>query len=145
MKAEASEAPDAGKSGENTAVATPDTASQAGVESEGEGGEGSAEESDAGVNAPAHSATSSSSTAVAPASAKGKGKAPSEDTAKKASEQPESAGDPKKGKNLVGRINNLVTSDLSSLEPIGMFLTFCSAYSSDMLLVHDADDVGMFP
>ena len=44
MKAETSETPDAGKSGENTVAATPDTASQTGAESEGEGGEGGAKE-----------------------------------------------------------------------------------------------------
>ncbi|EJF59658.1 P-loop containing nucleoside triphosphate hydrolase protein [Dichomitus squalens LYAD-421 SS1] len=126
MKAETSEVTDASKSGEITAVATPDTASQVGVEGEGEG---SAEGSDAGASVPAHSATSSSSTAVAPASIKGKGKAPSEDTAKKVAEPSKPAEGGKKGKNLVGRINNLVTSDLSNLEPIGMFVTFATIES----------------
>ena len=129
MKAETSDAAGASKSGDNTAVATPDTASQIGEDGEAESSEGS--QTDGG--APAQSATSSSSTDVASvsasATAKGKGKAPAEDVPKKPAEQEKPAEDKKKGKNLVGRINNLVSSDLSSLEPIAMFLTFARASS----------------
>ncbi|KAI1790062.1 P-loop containing nucleoside triphosphate hydrolase protein [Ganoderma leucocontextum] len=110
MKAETSDLVDAGM-----VVTTPDTTSQV-----AEGGEGeSLEGRQAGAGAPADSATSK---APASATAKGKGKASPEDAPKKAAEQAKSA-DGKKGKNLVGRINNLVTSDLSSLEPIGMLVT----------------------
>ncbi|KAM5539771.1 hypothetical protein V8D89_006584 [Ganoderma adspersum] len=124
MKAETSGVADASKSGENTAVATPDTASQLGEDSEGDSSaSGQTEEA-----APAHSATASSSTDVASVSAsttaKGKSKAPPEDVPKKAAEQEKPGENKKKGKNLVGRINNLVSSDLSSLEPIAMFVTF---------------------
>ena len=131
MKAETSDATDASKSGENTAIATPDTASQVGDAGEGENGEGS----QAGGGDPGDSATSSSSTAVTPGSeaisVKGKGKATPEDSSKKAAEQPE---DKKEGKNLVGRINNLVTSDLDSLEPIAMFFPYTGAFSLLMVL-----------
>ena len=128
MKAETSDATDAGKSGENTAIATPDTASQVGDAGEGESGEGS----QAGGGDPGDSATSSSSTAVTPGSAaisvKGKGKATPEDSSKKAAEQAKQPEDKKEGKNLVGRINNLVTSDLDSLEPIAMFFPYTGAF-----------------
>ncbi|CDO75388.1 hypothetical protein BN946_scf185012.g5 [Trametes cinnabarina] len=101
MKAETSETVDVPKSGENTAVATPDSASQAGAEeSAGSGSESGEGETAAFV---AHTATSSTATAVAPtsAAAKGKGKAPSVvDAPKKvkAPEQPKTKG---KGKNLI--------------------------------------------
>ena len=129
MKAETGDVADASKSGENTAVATPDTASQLGEDSEGESSAGGQAEG----GASAHSATSSSSTDVASvsasATAKGKGRAPSEDVPKKAAEQDKPAENKKKGKNLVGRINNLVSSDLSSLEPIAMFVTFACEFA----------------
>ncbi|KAI0711801.1 P-loop containing nucleoside triphosphate hydrolase protein [Cerioporus squamosus] len=129
MKAETSETVDVPKSGENTAVATPDSASQAGAEeSAGSGSESGEGETAAFV---AHTATSSTATAVAPtsAAAKGKGKAPSVvDAPKKvkAPEQPKTKG---KGKNLVGRINNLVSSDLRSLENLSMHLVFATIES----------------
>ncbi|KAM5539757.1 hypothetical protein V8D89_006570 [Ganoderma adspersum] len=119
MKAETSDPVDASKSDENTAAPTLDAASQVGADGEGESAEGS----QAAADAPADSAASSSDTASAPSTAKGKGKAPAEDAAKKAAEPAKPAEDKKKGKNLVGRLNNLVTSDLSNLEPIGMLVT----------------------
>ena len=130
MKAETGDVADASKSGENTAVATPDTASQLGEDSE----EGSSASDQAEGGAPTHSATSSSSTDVASvsassATAKGKGKAPPEDVPKKTAEQEKPGENKKKGKNLVGRINNLVSSDLSSLEPIAMFVTFAREFT----------------
>ena len=119
MKAETNDAAvDASKSDENTAVPTPDAASQAGADGAGEGAEGS----QATADAPTDSAASGSETATASSAAKGKGKAPAEDAAKKPAE-PKKPAEDKKGKNLVGKINNLVTSDLSNLEPIGMLLT----------------------
>ena len=128
MKAETNDAAvDASKSDENTAVPTPDAASQAGADGAGEGAEGS----QATADAPTDSAASGSETATASSAAKGKGKAPAEDAAKKPAE-PKKPAEDKKGKNLVGRINNLVTSDLSSLEPIAFFFTFCGARSSDI-------------
>ncbi|KAM5539772.1 hypothetical protein V8D89_006585 [Ganoderma adspersum] len=124
MKAETSDAADASKSGENTAIATPDTASQVGDAGESQSGEGS----QAGGGAPGYSAASSSSTAVSPGSApvsvKGKGKATPENSPKKAAEQAKPPEDKKEGKNLVGRINNLATSDLNNLEPIAMFFPY---------------------
>ena len=121
MKAETSETAEV-KSGENTAVATPDSASQA--ETEGSDSEGGDAET---ATSASHTATSSTATVVAPASAsaKGKGKASSVTEPPKKVEAPEP---PKgKGKNLVGRINNLVSSDLSSLENLSMFIVFASA------------------
>ncbi|RDX45542.1 P-loop containing nucleoside triphosphate hydrolase protein [Lentinus brumalis] len=126
MKAETSETVEVPKSGESTVVVTPDSASQAGTE--GDSGSGS-ESGEADTTASAsHTATSSTATAVAPTSAsiKGKGKAPSvaEASKKIAPEPPKS-----KGKNLVGRINNLVSSDLSSLENISMYIVFSTIES----------------
>ncbi|KAI0717852.1 P-loop containing nucleoside triphosphate hydrolase protein [Cerioporus squamosus] len=127
MKAETSETVEVPKSGENTAVATPDSASQAGAEdSEGSGSESGDGETATSVS---HTATSSTATAVAPTSAsvKGKGKASSVAEAPKKTDVPEP---PKgKGKNLVGRINNLVSSDLSSLENISMYIVFSTIES----------------
>ena len=128
MKAETGDAADAGESGENITIATPDTTSQVGDTGEGESAEGS----QAGGGALGDSATSSSSTAVTPGSAaisvKGKGKATPEDSSKKADEQAKQPDDKKEGKNLVGRINNLVTSDLDSLEPIAMFFPYTGEF-----------------
>ncbi|RPD55478.1 P-loop containing nucleoside triphosphate hydrolase protein [Lentinus tigrinus ALCF2SS1-6] len=94
----------------NTATATPDTASQAAGSDAGDG--------DIVVETE-HSATSS--TTIAPASSskgKGKGKAlPEAEVAKKgaAPEAPKT-----KEKNIIGRINNLASSDLNSLENCSM-------------------------
>ncbi len=125
MKAETSDPVEASKSDENTAATTPDAASQVGADGGGESSEGS----QAGAGATADSASSSSGTAAAPvsAAAKGKGKA-AEDAPKKTAEQAKPAEDKKKAKNLVGRINNLVTSDLSNLESSGMLITFARTF-----------------
>ena len=126
MKAESAEsAADTSKSGDNTtAVATPETASQLGVE---EGGSGSED----GETATAHTATSSDATAVGTASsASAKGKDKDRDDGDK-NAAPAAAPAPKEtrgGKNLVGRINNLVSNDLNSLENIGIALAFLSTF-----------------
>ena len=126
MKAETNDAAvDTSKSDENTAAPTPDAASQAGADGDGESAAGS----QAAANAPADSAASSSDTATTSSAAKGKGKAPAEDAAKKPAEPKKPAEDKKKGKNLVGKINNLVTSDLSNLEPIGMLVTVARTFA----------------
>ena len=121
MKAEISDPVGTNKHGENVAVATSDTTSQAGAESQGE-------ESQASDPVDSASSSSGSDAASTPASVtdkgKGKGKAPPKVSSKNAAEQTKPAVDKKKEKNLVGRINNLVTSDLSNLEPIGMFVAF---------------------
>ncbi|PIL29334.1 ATP-binding cassette transporter [Ganoderma sinense ZZ0214-1] len=120
MKAETNDSVDASESGENTAQVTPDAASQAGETGEGESTEGS----QAGATPSDDSVPGSSSdTATVASTGKGKGKGPADDAAKKTASTAKPAEDKKKGKNLVGRINNLVTSDLSNLEPIGMLLT----------------------
>ncbi|RPD70679.1 P-loop containing nucleoside triphosphate hydrolase protein [Lentinus tigrinus ALCF2SS1-7] len=125
MKAETSETVEI-KSGENTAVATLDSSSQAGEDEEGSSSEGGDTET---ATSTSHTATSSTATAVVPisSSSKGKGKAlPVAEPPKKV-EAPEP---PKgKGKNLVGRINNLVSSDLSSLENISMYIVFATVES----------------
>ena len=126
MRAETSESQQGGRSGQTTAMTTPDTASQVEADNEGEGGDRSTQGNDTGANVTPRSAASISSTTVASSSPKGKGKAPSEDEARKP-ESSKALEDGEKGKNLVGRINNLVTSDVANLEPIGMFLTFCRA------------------
>ncbi|PIL29356.1 ATP-binding cassette transporter [Ganoderma sinense ZZ0214-1] len=118
MKAETA---DASKSS-NTAVVTPDTASQAGETGEGEG----SEDSQSSTDAPAHSAISSLGTTIASSSVKGKGRAAPEDSSRKTAEGTNSVEDKKDSKNLVGRINNLVTSDLNSLEPFAMFVTYAT-------------------
>ncbi|KAI0365043.1 P-loop containing nucleoside triphosphate hydrolase protein [Pilatotrama ljubarskyi] len=134
MKADTSDSSTATPSSVSTAVVTPDNASQNGIE-----GAQSLESGENDTGDVAHSATASSSTAVPPSatsSIKGKGKeksaSESGSTAPPAatpapSEMPES----KTGanKHLVGRINNLVSSDLSSLENIGMFAVFVSVES----------------
>ncbi len=136
MKAETSDS-DSAVSGENTAVATPETASQLGEdEYDREGSEGGDGETRSGK---AHTAASSSATVVDSttdrASVKGKGKALSvaaplppmpTGSAKVALEK-------KGGRNLVGRINNLVSSDLNSLENITMNFVYSSEYCRSRL------------
>ncbi|KAH9911177.1 P-loop containing nucleoside triphosphate hydrolase protein [Epithele typhae] len=112
MKAETSDNATADDSNAPTAVATPDNASQADVDA--------SSTDDADTETGTHSAESSTATAVSPSPQrqdkdKGKGK---EEPAKK--EEPKK----EKGKNLVGRINNLVSSDLSSLDFSSMHLVF---------------------
>ncbi|KAI0633979.1 P-loop containing nucleoside triphosphate hydrolase protein [Trametes polyzona] len=122
MKAE-TDTPETTTSSVSTAVATPDDASQIGTEgSDSQGGENDAE----GM---AHSAAASSSTTVqahSSSSTKGKGKAASESSSAAEDAQPAKGEDAKKGanKHLVGRINNLVSSDLSNFENLGMNFVF---------------------
>ncbi|KAI0325196.1 P-loop containing nucleoside triphosphate hydrolase protein [Cubamyces sp. BRFM 1775] len=115
MKADTKESSSAAPSNATTAVGTPDNASQ--LDAEGEGSEGG--DADAG-----HSATASSSTAVGPASGsiKGKGKSTSESQTKPT--EPEKPVKKETGGHLVGRINNLVTSDVNNFEGLGMHLVF---------------------
>ncbi|OSD00626.1 P-loop containing nucleoside triphosphate hydrolase protein [Trametes coccinea BRFM310] len=128
MKADTDDSSNAAESNSSTAVATPDNASQLSPEGTQDGGSAASEEDSSGEAT--HSATASSSTAAAPAtsdSGKGKAKARPDDdaSAKKGSEEakPDSAKkDP--SRHLVGRINNLVSSDLNNLENIGMSATF---------------------
>lgn len=130
MKAETSDS-DSAVSGENTAVATPETASQLGAEEhDREGSEGGDGENHSST---AHTATSSSATAVDSttdrANAKGKGKAPSEAAPPRMpTGSAKAALEKKGGRNLVGRINNLVSSDLNSLENITMYFVYSSEY-----------------
>ena len=123
MKAETNDPVETNEGGENAVVATPDTTSQI----EGNRQDKSSEGSQAGASAPVNSATSGSGTASpspsASATDKGKSKAAPENTSKTAAEETKPVTDKKKAKNLVGRINNLVTSDLSNLGPIGMLVT----------------------
>ncbi len=132
MKAETGDTADSGKSSENTAVATPDNASQVGENSDGDGE--SSEGSQAGAGAPRDSATSSSNASIildsAPATIKCKGKAAVSDGAlKTTAEQTKPAEDKKEANNLVGRINNLVSSDLNNLEPIAMFFPYTGTFA----------------
>ncbi|KAH9886265.1 P-loop containing nucleoside triphosphate hydrolase protein [Cubamyces lactineus] len=118
MKADTEDTSGAGSSGAATAaVGTPaDNTSQLDPENaEPEG-------SDADVD---RSATASSSTAIAPASNSTKGKAKS--TLEE--EQPQGAETEKPAKketsrHLVGRINNLVTTDLNNIDGLGVYLVF---------------------
>ncbi|KAH9886263.1 P-loop containing nucleoside triphosphate hydrolase protein [Cubamyces lactineus] len=114
MKAD-TESSSAAQSNATTAVGTPDNASQLGAE--GEGSESG--DADAG-----HSATASSSTAVAPASGSIKGKAKSTSEVQPKEVEPEKPVKKATGGHLVGRINNLVTSDLNNFEGLGMHLVF---------------------
>ncbi len=129
MKAETSETVEVPKSGENTVVATPDSASQAGTEGDSGSGSESGDADAETATSASHTASSSTATVVAPTSAsiKGKGKVASVTEISQKTETPEPPRS--KGKNLVGRINNLVSSDLSSLENISMYIVFSSASS----------------
>ncbi|RPD55459.1 P-loop containing nucleoside triphosphate hydrolase protein [Lentinus tigrinus ALCF2SS1-7] len=111
MKAGTSEG--TGSSAANTAISTPDTVSQADDESRA---------SNAGDGDTVVEQSATSSTTIAPASltsSKGKGKAqPESETTKTGAEGP------KAEKNIVGRINNLVSSDLSSLDKWSMHFVY---------------------
>ncbi|KAI9061280.1 P-loop containing nucleoside triphosphate hydrolase protein [Trametes sanguinea] len=126
MKADTDDSDNANESDSSTAVATPDNASQLGAEGTQDG---SSAEEDSGGEA-THSVTASSSTAATPASDSGKGKgkaAASDDGAsakKKAEEAKPDATKKDRSRHLVGRINNLVSSDLNNLENLGMSATF---------------------
>ncbi|KAI0655828.1 P-loop containing nucleoside triphosphate hydrolase protein [Cubamyces menziesii] len=114
MKAD-TESSSAAPSNATTAVGTPDNASQLGVEGEG---------SESGDAEAGHSATASSSTAVAPTSGSAKGKAKSTSEEQPKGVEPEKPVKKATGGHLVGRINNLVTSDLNNFEGLGMNLVF---------------------
>ncbi|KAI9056602.1 multidrug resistance-associated ABC transporter, partial [Trametes sanguinea] len=87
-------------------------------------------EEDSGGEATRDSATASSSTAAAPASDSGKGKAKARPDAKKEAEQTKSdAAKKDSSRHLVGRINNLVSNDLNSLENIGIAVAFLTVES----------------
>ena len=116
MKAD-TESSSAAPSNATTAVGTPDNASQLGVEGEG---------SESGDAEAGHSATASSSTAVAPTSGSAKGKAKSTSEEQPKEVEPEKPVKKATGGHLVGRINNLVTSDLNNFEGLGMNLVFFS-------------------
>ncbi|CDO74329.1 hypothetical protein BN946_scf184850.g1 [Trametes cinnabarina] len=121
MKADTQDSSARAESDSSTAVATPDNAShlspegtQDGASSTGEDGGGT------------HSATASSSTAVASDhnAQKGKGKSTSDDAKKEGEAAKPDAAQKAPSRHLVGRINNLVSSDLTNLEGIGMAATF---------------------
>ena len=116
-----------------TAVPTPDNASQADVEvGSGSGSDDNSNSGETDTGTATHSAESSTATAVASAKGKDKGKGKDADaestTSKK--EEPAKPAEEKKGagKNLVGRINNLVSSDLNSLDWASMHIVFASAF-----------------
>ncbi len=110
----------ADSSAATTATTTPDSASQVGDEvAASDAGEG---------DTVADRSTTSSATIIAPSSTsskgKGKGKAQPEPATAKTDVQADA---PKaQEKNIVGRINNLVTSDLSSLDNSSMNLIYSS-------------------
>ncbi|KAI0717853.1 P-loop containing nucleoside triphosphate hydrolase protein [Cerioporus squamosus] len=114
MKAGTNEGTDS--SAANTATATPDSASQV-------GDEGTV--SDAGDGDTVAEQSAASSTTITPSSStssKGKGKAQPEPEPAKTGSPAEA---PKaKEKNIVGRINNLASSDLSSLDNGSMYLVY---------------------
>ncbi|KAL7284501.1 hypothetical protein ACG7TL_001792 [Trametes sanguinea] len=123
MKADTPDSSDTAESDLSTAAPTPDTSSQIGTEDTQEGR--SARRDDEGGKA-SRPATASSSTAVPPgcSSRKGKSKSTSEDeTLAGKGADPARPDVEKKGpsRHLVGRINNLVSTDLSNLENVGMF------------------------
>ncbi|KAI0824512.1 P-loop containing nucleoside triphosphate hydrolase protein [Trametes gibbosa] len=125
MKAETSETSEATPSSVSTVVATPDNVSQ--TDTDGE----SISRTEEGV---AHSAVASTSTAVAAdsgSSTKGKGKSTSESAPSVKEEATPPKTDPAKAgsKHLVGRINNLVSSDLSSMDYIAMWTIFLTIES----------------
>lgn len=121
MKAETSDT--ALSSSISTAAATPDNASQVGTDGP-QGDEDSSERS----GSAAYSQAASSSTAGGPSttnSTKGKGKVSSKpETGKGAASV--SSNDTGKGgnKHLIGRINNLVSSDLANFENVGLCVVF---------------------
>ncbi|CDO76129.1 hypothetical protein BN946_scf184876.g22 [Trametes cinnabarina] len=139
VKAETSDSDDGAEgspSTDSTAVATPDSASQLAAESaQGEistGGEGEG-------GGPSHSVTSSGTTATLTSRPrKGKGKSMAD---KEASAKPEGvpkkpdAGKKDSSKHLIGRINNLVSSDLSNLGNIGTAATFFTIESPFQIIL----------
>ena len=127
MKAETSDNVASDDSAAPTAVATPDNASVADAEAASTSA-GSDGETDVGTTT--HSAESSTATAVGTVKGKDKGKGKDKEDGAKAAPPPKAEDKAGAGKNLVGRINNLVSSDLSSLEWCSMHLVFASASCS---------------
>lgn len=121
MKAETSDT--ASSSSISTAAATPDNASQVGTDGL-QGDEDSSERS----GSAAYSQAASSSTAGGPSttnSTKGKGKASSKPEIAKGAASVNSNDTEKGGnKHLIGRINNLVSSDLANFENVGLCVVF---------------------
>ena len=117
MKAETSGVSDASTSSVSTAVPTPDNASEV---DEAEGAETAS-----------HAATSSSATA-APSTAAAKGKGRSTPESQSAKKDPAEApkAETKDGKNLVGRLNNLISTDLASIEFISLEVVYLRASCS---------------
>ncbi|KAJ8473273.1 hypothetical protein ONZ51_g7973 [Trametes cubensis] len=117
MKADTEDSSEAASSDAATAaVGTPvDNASQLGPETV------DSEDSDADVD---RSATASASTTAAPASnsSKGKGKSTLEEQPKGVEAEKPAKKDT--SRHLVGRINNLVTSDLNNIDGLGVYLVF---------------------
>lgn len=122
MKAETSES---GKSdgssraatdGASTAIGTPDNASV--IEPAQEGSEG-----ESGSSGSGDESRTATLTAPPPSLAKGKQKAQEPESAPK-EEAPKDGEKAGKSKHLVGRINNLVSSDLGNVQDAGMHLTF---------------------
>lgn len=101
--------PAASPSGSDTKGSnTPDNASERGDEEDDAGAETETETVHSRTTTGGSTATAS--TAVAPAPAKGKDDSKKAEAAKDVGKEAE-----KKGKNLVGKINNLVTSDLDNI------------------------------
>ncbi|KAI9056609.1 P-loop containing nucleoside triphosphate hydrolase protein [Trametes sanguinea] len=132
VKADTPEPNATAESYSTTAVVTPDNASQLGTEGARDGSSMSGENESGEAS---HSVTVSLDTAVPPTSNAGKGKATStttdKSTAGKDASDAAKSGVAKKdpSKHLVGRINNLVSSDLSNLENVGMWAIFLSIES----------------
>ncbi|KAI9059804.1 multidrug resistance-associated ABC transporter [Trametes sanguinea] len=120
MKSDSPESPSASRV--TTAVHTPDNASIA----EGTSGEHA---SGSGSNGSEDETLQASSTSVASSKADKKGKAP-----KKADEKPATPGEGPSSGNLIGRINNLVTTDLSNLVDGRDFL-FIILYAPAQIIV----------
>ncbi|KAI0325198.1 P-loop containing nucleoside triphosphate hydrolase protein [Cubamyces sp. BRFM 1775] len=114
LKADTDDSSSPAPSDAATAVGTPDDISQLTNGEDPEGG-------DANVD---RSATASSSTTAAPPakSIKGKAKSISEDQPQSA--EPDKPAKKETGRHLVGRINNLVTSDLNNIDGFGVYLVF---------------------
>ncbi|KAI0768312.1 P-loop containing nucleoside triphosphate hydrolase protein [Trametes elegans] len=124
MKAETSDSPAQAMSGNSTAIATPDNASQVGVEGPQDGGEAGGDRT--------QTSSPSGSTAVSSTKGKGKSAAAGEADAKQTSAPPAKEGG---GRHLVGRINNLVSSDLSNLDLVGMFVIFATVESPFQIML----------
>ena len=113
---------DAGQSGDTTLAGTPETASVA---------ESSATAQEQIARAEDNNGRGSTS----PNAGKGKQKAVPQEASKTKvigrEDKPKPAGDEKKGKNVVGKINNLVTTDLNNLSDGRDFL-FIGVWLSEM-------------